>query len=118
MNEKLTQVLDRIKEVRITHNIRQKELAAHLEMDVRTYNNIENGKSNLSLQQLFAIADFFKKEVDYFISSNKHNQLENCSHSGVFYDSSVQNNHSQEAIHAYKMLTERLMEEINALKKK
>ncbi len=116
MNDKLMQVLDKIKEERIAHNVRQKELAAYLEVDVRTYNNIENGKSNLSLQQLFAIADYFKKDAAHFISTTKHNHIEHSTNSGVFYDSSIQNNHSQEAIDAYKLLTERLMAEINELK--
>jgi len=116
MIEKITPILEKIKEQRLAHNVKQKELAAVLDLDVRTYNNIENGKSNLSLPQLFAIADYFKKDISYFTSSAQNNYIENSSYSGIFYDSSTQNNYSKEAIDAYKLLTEKLIQEINTLK--
>ncbi|MBX2909253.1 MAG: helix-turn-helix transcriptional regulator [Chitinophagales bacterium] len=115
MEDKLQKILDKVKEERILKRVGQKEIAAFMDIDVRTYNQIENGKSNLSLQQLLSIAAFFKRDISYFISSDQSNHIESSPNSGVFYDTSSQNNYNSEAIAAYKLLVKNLQEEVKRL---
>ena len=50
----------------------QKEIAALLGIDQRTYSNYETGKREIPIRHLIVLADFYGTTVDYIVSrSNK-----------------------------------------------
>jgi transcriptional regulator with XRE-family HTH domain len=50
----------RIKEERLRLNYSQQALADHLGMDISNYSRLENGKIEITIAKLEAIAEFFK----------------------------------------------------------
>lgn len=56
-------VLDNIKALRAVKNYNQEYVASKLGCDYSSYGKIENGKSNLSLNRLFQLADIFDVDV-------------------------------------------------------
>lgn len=55
MDEKLQQIIERIKQERRMKNLSQKFVADHLGIPQSSYNKIENGHSELTVKRLFEI---------------------------------------------------------------
>ena len=53
----------RIKEERTKQNLSQQALADHLGMDISNYSRLENGKYEITISKLEAIAEFLKVPV-------------------------------------------------------
>ena len=65
-------VKNRLEELRKTHNIKQEELAAALEVSRQTIGSLENGRYNPSIQLAFKIAGYFQLSIeDIFIYEEK-----------------------------------------------
>jgi len=45
----------------------QKEIAALLEIDQRTYSNYETGKREMPVHFLIVLADFYQTSIDYIV---------------------------------------------------
>jgi transcriptional regulator with XRE-family HTH domain len=60
----------KVKELRTINDWTQEEAAKELHMCRNTYSDIELGKSDLSLSRLVQLANFYKVDVDYFVSEN------------------------------------------------
>jgi transcriptional regulator with XRE-family HTH domain len=65
----------RIKEVRISKNLTQENIAAYAGCNVSHISNIENNHTKVSLTILLAIANALNTSIDYLLS----NQYENSS---------------------------------------
>jgi transcriptional regulator with XRE-family HTH domain len=63
-NKNKTELLKKIglnlRTIRLQKGVTPKEMAALLAITLQAYNNIENGKTNLSISQIFEIAQFLK----------------------------------------------------------
>ena len=57
----------RIKELRLEKNLKQKDVAKHLNIATNTLSQFENNKGRPSLEVLSAMADFFEVSIDYLI---------------------------------------------------
>jgi transcriptional regulator with XRE-family HTH domain len=65
----------RLKELRKSRNVSQKEFAAYMKVSPQTVLNWENGLSEPSIKNLKAMADYFDVSIDYLVerdSSMKH----------------------------------------------
>lgn len=65
-----------LKELRISKNLRQEDLAKILGVSRQTVIAIENGKYNPSLELAFIISDFFKLSIEEIFIYEKGNQNE------------------------------------------
>lgn len=63
----------RIKEERMRLNYSQQAVADHLGMDISNYSRLENGKVEISISKLEAIAEFFKVPIIFFIPNQTSN---------------------------------------------
>lgn len=57
----------RIKELRLEKNLKQKDVAMHLNIATNTLSQFENNKGRPSLEVLSAMADFFEVSLDYLV---------------------------------------------------
>lgn len=55
---------NRLEELRKQRNIKQEELAAHLEVSRQTIGSLENGRYNPSITLAFRIARFFDMSIE------------------------------------------------------
>ena len=69
----------RLKNIRQDNNLTQKEIADFLKIDVKTYNRVENKKGQLSMQNIVALASYYKVTTDYLLGATNtpeaHSQL-------------------------------------------
>ena len=65
----------RIKDLREDHNLTQAEVAKYLNIKQNTYSQYENGRRQLPLSCLIALAKFYKTSTDYILElTNKKEQ--------------------------------------------
>lgn len=83
----------RIKEERLRLNYSQQALADHLGMDISNYSRLENGKIEITIAKLEAIAEFFKVPLIFLIPNQNSNITIN--------NGSYGNNNSSTMIHNY-----------------
>ncbi|MBQ9414386.1 MAG: helix-turn-helix transcriptional regulator [Clostridia bacterium] len=57
----------RIRDLREDRDIRQKEIAAYLNVSQNTYSQYENGVIELTTPTLIALADYYGVSVDYLL---------------------------------------------------
>lgn len=57
----------RLKELRESRRIYQKEMAEILDLSFRGYQDYETNKSEPKLKTLIAIADYFQVSIDYLV---------------------------------------------------
>lgn len=58
---------DRLQESRKRKKLTQKEVAAHLGIAVRSYQNYEGGQRQPDFETLAALADYFEVTTDYLL---------------------------------------------------
>ena len=58
---------ERVKELRTERRIYQREVAEHLGLTTRAYQNYEGGESEPSQERLVALADYFGVTTDYLL---------------------------------------------------
>ncbi len=70
----------RIKEERLRLNYTQQSVADHLGMNISNYSRLENGKYEITIAKLEAIAEFFKVPLVNLINSTTSNNyhFNNC----------------------------------------
>lgn len=85
-------VAQRIMEVREEKGLFQKDIAAALDLSTNAYNSIENGKTNLTVNVLYKIADILQIPVSKLLNinegdtQNNHNNLVvTQNHNGTLY---------------------------------
>ena len=57
----------RLKDLREDMDLTQSELAAYLHVRQNTYSQYENGQRQLPLEQLIALAKYYKTSTDYIL---------------------------------------------------
>ncbi len=57
----------RLKDLREDNDVKQKELAEHLNIKQNTYSQYENGKREIPLDTLCKLADYYNTSIDYLI---------------------------------------------------
>ncbi len=64
----------RLRDLREDNDIKQRELAEHLNIKQNTYSQYENGKREIPIGLLWKLADFYNTSVDYLIgrTDNPH----------------------------------------------
>lgn len=68
MNINLKKIGMRLKELRVKHNLTQREVAEILHIKSSTYSKYENGKLVLSFNKLVALAKFYNVSADYILN--------------------------------------------------
>lgn len=58
---------ERIRNLRIDHDLTQKQIAAYLGVSQNTYSQYEIGTLNYPIDVLIALAKFYKTSVDYLL---------------------------------------------------
>ena len=59
--------MERLKELRITRGLTQKEIAKQLDISTRAYSHYEIGDRDPTIEMLKALCDFFDVPADYLI---------------------------------------------------
>ena len=57
----------RLRDLREDNDLTQKEVAAYLGIDQRTYSNYETEKRSMPMEQYRSLAIFYKTSVDYLV---------------------------------------------------
>lgn len=57
----------RLKELRESRGLYQKEMAEYLQMSVRGYQAYETGQNEPNIRTLIALADYFGVSIDYLV---------------------------------------------------
>ena len=58
---------ERLKSIRGLSCYKQREVAQYLNIDIRTYQGYEEGRSEPNIARLIALADFFDVTLDYLM---------------------------------------------------
>ena len=59
--------LNRIKDLREDHDLKQKELAKQLHVSQRAYSHYESGTRKIPIDVMIELADFYDCSVDYLV---------------------------------------------------
>lgn len=59
--------IDRLEQLKSERNILQKDIAAAVDLVLRTYQRYEKGEREPSMSTLIALADFFDVSLDYLV---------------------------------------------------
>ena len=57
----------RLRDLREDADKAQKEVAAYLGIDQRTYSNYETGKREIPVRHLIALANYYEVSIDYLV---------------------------------------------------
>ena len=60
-------IAKRLKELRENRRVYQREIADHLGLSFRGYQNYETGQSEPKIATLIAIADYYQVSIDYLV---------------------------------------------------
>lgn len=60
-------VYQRIRDLREDHDLKQRELAEHLNCSQRVYSNYEMGQRDIPTEILIRLADFYDVSIDYLL---------------------------------------------------
>ena len=64
----------RLRDLREDNDLTQKEVAAYLGIDQRTYSNYETEKRSMPMEQYRSLAVFYKTSVDYLVGLTDFNE--------------------------------------------
>ena len=64
----------RLRDLREDNDLTQKEVAAYLGIDQRTYSNYETEKRSMPMEQYRSLAIFYKTRVDYLVGLTDSNE--------------------------------------------
>ena len=64
----------RLRDLREDNDLTQKEVAAYLGIDHRTYSNYETEKRSMPMEQYRSLAIFYKTSVDYLVGLTDFNE--------------------------------------------
>lgn len=65
----------RIKDLREDADLKQKEVAAILNIDQRVYSNYETGKREIPVHLLIILADYYDTTIDYLVGRSEIRHL-------------------------------------------
>ncbi len=115
----------RIKRERLLRGIGPEDMAKHLHISKRAYQNIENGTTKMDIERLKAIADIFEMSIMEFMNSDENTfiyEITNNSQNGLFKEITINNEAKVERELLNQIITEKeeqikiLKEELSASK--
>lgn len=62
----------RIRDLREDHDLKQRELAEHLNCSQRAYSNYELGQRDIPTDVLIKLANFYNVSIDYLLGQTKN----------------------------------------------
>ena len=62
--------VDRMRDLREDHDLKQKDVAAYLKTTQQVYSRYENGENELPLRHLVALARFYNVSCDYLLGES------------------------------------------------
>lgn len=65
----------RIKDLRIDHDLYQKQIANLLKITRQQYGLYESGKRDIPVDLLIKLADFYKVSIDYMLGRTKNKEV-------------------------------------------
>ena len=69
-------IFKRIKQLRIKHNLSQKEISEELNVKRSTYAGWELGTNTIPLRKLYLLSNYYKYSIDYITGLSKINNFE------------------------------------------
>lgn len=69
-------IFKRIKQLRIKHNLSQKEISKELNVKRSTYAGWELGTNTIPLRKLYLLSNYYKYSIDYITGLSKINNFE------------------------------------------
>jgi len=115
---KIRDVLYKIRELREQKKLTQEYIAKELEISTKSYSNIENNESKLSIERLFKISDILETPIEYFFSAKQFFEFHNCESSGYLNNPVFQNSGYKKAMESKDETIKVLHEMISILKQK
>ena len=103
------EILFRIREQREKLHLTQQAIATELDLETKSYSNIENGVTELSLTRFLIIAKILQTPPEYFT-------FDNCQQSGYLNNPVFQNEVSKGIIEVEKQVIQHMEEEIKYLR--
>ncbi len=110
------EILFRIREQREKLHLTQQAIATELDLETKSYSNIENGVTELSLTRFLIIAKILQTPPEYFINPAHNFTFDNCQQSGYLNNPVFQNEVSKGIIEVEKQVIQHLEEEIKYLR--
>ena len=65
----------RIKDLRIDHDLYQKQIANLLKITTQQYGLYESGKRDIPIDLLIKLADFYNVSIDYMVERTKNKKI-------------------------------------------
>lgn len=65
-----------LKEIRIDHDIRQKDIAKVLNVSQNTYSQYETGVIPLTAEVLIKLSDYYKVSIDYLLDRTNNPEMQ------------------------------------------
>jgi len=97
---KVRDVLYKIRDLRERKNLTQEYLSRELGISIKSYSNLENDESKLSIERLFKISEILETPIEYFFSTSQTFEFNNCESSGYLNNPVFQNSGYKEAMQA------------------
>ncbi len=116
-NNTVSKILYNIRKAREQKSYTQEYLAAQLGIDTKSYSNIENGVSKLSIDRLLKIADVLEATPESFLNPTQNLNFTHCVQSGYYLNNPIANEDGyKEAKEAWIILIDELRSEIKFLR--
>lgn len=111
-------ILQNIRKTRELKNYTQEYLAIQLGIDTKSYSNIENGVSKLSIDRLLKISDVLETPPESFLNPSQNFSFNHCSNVNGYLNNPKFDNYDsfREAKVAWQTLVEQLRAEVDFLK--
>ena len=115
-NNTVSKILYNIRKAREQKSYTQEYLAAQLGIDTKSYSNIENGVSKLSIDRLLKIADVLEATPESFLNPTQNFSFTHCANSGYLNNPKFNDEGFKEAKEAWIILIDELRSEIKFLR--
>jgi transcriptional regulator with XRE-family HTH domain len=112
----INDILYKIRKTREIKNYTQEYVASKLGIDTKSYSNIENGLSKLSVERLIKISEVLETSPESLINATQNFLFTHCSQSGYLNNPSFGEDGFKEAKNAWITLVNELKSEINFLR--
>lgn len=105
-------ILHNIRKAREQKSYTQEYIAQQLGIDTKSYSNIENGVSKLSIDRMLKIAEILETAPESFLNPTQNFTFTHCNQSG--YMNSPNFHHSDEGFKEAKSAWQTLIEELRS----
>ena len=115
--ENIYKILRSIRKTREQKNYTQEYMAAQLDIDTKSYSNLENGISKLSVDRLLRISEILETTPESFLNPAQNFSFTHCANSGYLNHPKFNNDEGfKEAKNAWNTLIDELRSEVKFLR--